>query len=56
MAHVHARHATCAEAAEALQGAAREIGCRDTLAELERLIGEAKGYIETLLAEPEPVA
>lgn len=48
--------ATCAEAAEALKGAARETGCRDKLVELERLIGEARGYIESLLAEPEPVA
>ena len=48
--------AKCAEAAEALKGAARETGCHAALAELERLTGEAKGYIESLLAESGPVA
>lgn len=48
--------AKCAETAEALKGAARETGCHEALAELERVVDEAKGYIESLLAESEPVA
>ena len=48
--------AKSAEAAEALKGAARENGCSDAIKELESLTGEAKDYIESLLAESEPVS
>jgi HPt (histidine-containing phosphotransfer) domain-containing protein len=48
--------AKSAETAEALKGAARKNGCSDALKELETLTSEAKGYIESLLVETEPVA
>jgi HPt (histidine-containing phosphotransfer) domain-containing protein len=43
--------AKIAEAAEALSGKTRKSGALEVLRELERLIGEANGYIESLLAE-----
>ncbi len=43
--------AKCAETAEALKGAARETGCSEAVKKLETLTSEAKGYIESLLAE-----
>lgn len=46
--------AKSAESAETLMGAARESGCRDALRELETLTLEAKGYIESLLADSDP--
>ncbi|MHA1166030.1 MAG: Hpt domain-containing protein [Alphaproteobacteria bacterium] len=48
--------AKSAETAEALKGAARENGCSDALKELETLTGEAKDYIESLLAEFESMS
>ncbi len=43
--------AKSAEAAELLSGKTRKSGALEVLKELERLIGEANGYIESLLAE-----
>lgn len=43
--------ANSAESAESLKGTARESGCSDALKELEELMVEAKGYIDTLLTE-----
>jgi HPt (histidine-containing phosphotransfer) domain-containing protein len=43
--------ARSAEAAEALNGKWRKGGALDVVKELERLIGEANGYIESLLSE-----
>lgn len=48
--------AKCAEVAEALCGEARKSGSIPALRELERAIGEANGYIETLLIETGPDA
>lgn len=43
--------ANSAEAAEALRGKTRKTGALEALRELERSIGEANAYIESLLAE-----
>ena len=43
--------ARSAEAAEALSGKTRKTGALEALRELERCIGEANAYIESLLAE-----
>lgn len=43
--------AKSAEAAEGLNGKTRKSGALQVLKELERLIGEANGYIEALLSE-----
>ncbi len=43
--------ARSAEAAEALRGEKRKSGSLEVIKELERLIGDANGYIESLLTE-----
>lgn len=48
--------AKIAEVAEALCGEGRQNGSASVICELERLIGEANSYIDTLLAEAGPNA